>query len=99
MGDNKVLKDEKTSNSKGGEDMAKRNKKKKFWRGFFDYLSWIILIFILIYGLLKLFGVLHSFDWVIVVGGSIVVGRYMQKIDMLIKDVERIKKHCPNCEV
>ena len=72
---------------------------KTFWRDFFDVLSWIILILIIVYGILKLTGVLHSFDWAVVVGGSIVIGRYMQKIDTIVEDVEKVKRHCPNCKL
>ena len=71
---------------------------KTFWGTFFDIVSWLILIFIIIYGVLKLTGIIHSFDWVVVIGASILVGRYMQKIDIMVRDVERIKRNCSRCD-
>ena len=64
---------------------------------FLDIISWLVLLFIIIYAILKLTGIIHSFDWAVVIGASIVVGRYMQKIDIMFKDVDGIKKHCPTC--
>lgn len=66
-------------------------------KSFWDYVVWVILILIVIYAFLKLTGVIQSFDWVVVIGASIVVGRYMQKIDTIRKDLEKVKSECPRC--
>lgn len=66
-------------------------------KSFWDYVVWVILILIVVYAVLKLTGVIYSFDWIVVIGASIVVGRYMQKIDIIHKDLEKVKSECPRC--
>ena len=64
---------------------------KTFWKEFFDVLSWLILILIIIYSMLKLAGLVYNFNWAVVIGGSIVLGRYMQKIDAISHNLRRLK--------
>ncbi len=68
---------------------------KKDFMKVLDIIVWLVLIFIFTYSILKLTGVVHSFDWALVIGASIIAGRYMQKMDTIVKDVEGIKKTCP----
>jgi hypothetical protein len=64
--------------------------KKSFW----DILAWIAFAYVVIYAILKVMGVLHSpipIDIAAIVSTAFFVGKYAQRIDFCIKDVELIK--------
>lgn len=65
-------------------------KKRSFW----DILAWICFGIVVLYFLLKILGVLKSpisIDIVALISGSYFIGKFVQKIDNVSKDVEDIK--------
>ncbi len=70
----------------------KMQKKKINFGKILDAISWLILAFIFVYALLKVFGIIKSIDWVLIVGASIIAGRYMQKVDWCMSYTKKIDK-------
>lgn len=68
---------------------------KKRVRFFFDYLAWVAFIILLIYFLLKVFGILKSpplADIIAILSGGYFIGRYAMKIDAMSNDIENVKE-------
>ncbi|HLC65102.1 MAG TPA: hypothetical protein VJI46_03200 [Candidatus Nanoarchaeia archaeon] len=64
---------------------------KRFW----DVLAWIAFFIVVLYFFLKIIGVLNSpisADVLALLSAAYFVGRYAQKIDTFLQDVENIKQ-------
>ena len=63
----------------------------KIW----DILSWIAFAIVFLYFLLKILGVLNSpvsIDVITLLSGAYLLGRHVKKIDIVVDDVEYLKK-------
>jgi hypothetical protein len=70
-----------------------------------DVLAWIAFFVVVLYLILRITGQIHSpltIDLIALISGAYFVGRYAQKFDLVIADVEiikadiqRLNKQCP----
>jgi hypothetical protein len=65
--------------------------KKNIW----DILAWIAFVIVVLYFLLKIFGVIHSpltIDILTLISAAYFIGRYTKKIDGTLNDIKKIKE-------
>jgi len=65
------------------------------WNKFWDTLAWIGFGITIMYLIFKAFGIIHSpisIDIVTIIGASIFIGRHIQKVEHISKEVNIVKK-------
>jgi len=69
------------------------------WEKFWDLLAWIGFGITIMYLIFKAFGIIHSpltIDIVTIMGASIFIGRHIQKVEHISKEINFMKKDMSN---